>query len=85
MIQLVNRLFSRFERFCFHNRIRFFKTLYINFRTLPFYQAVRFPIVIYGPVGLYNLGGNIEIRGAVRRNMIKLGYKQGFFSGSKQN
>lgn len=83
MMQLVNRLFSRVEWFYFQNRIRLFKTLYINFRTLPFHQAIKFPIVIYGPVGLYNLGGSVEIRGAVRRNMIKLGYKQGFFSGSK--
>ncbi len=83
-MKLINRIFSRFERFCFCSRIRLFKTLYINFRTLPLRQAIKCPIVIYGPVELYNLGGDIEIRGTIRRNMIKLGYRQGYFSGSKR-
>ena len=51
--RLVNGILWRMEKFFSRTRIRWFKTLYINFRTLPFSQAIRLPIWIYGPVKLY--------------------------------
>lgn len=37
--RLVNGILWRMEKFFSRTRIRWFKTLYINFRTLPFSQA----------------------------------------------
>ena len=42
--RLVNGILWRMEKFFSRTRIRWFKTLYINFRTLPFSQAIRLPI-----------------------------------------
>ena len=64
--RLVNGILWRMEKFFSRTRIRWFKTLYINFRTLPFSQAIRLPIWIYGPVKLYCLSGKIKIRGVKR-------------------
>lgn len=80
---LINKIFSYLERRSFKTRIRLLKTLYVNFRTLPFKQAIKLPIYIYGSVKIYGLGGDIVIQDKVRRGMIKLGYKQGLFSAPK--
>lgn len=78
--RLVNGILWRMEKFFSRTRIRWFKTLYINFRTLPFSQAIRLPIYIYGHVKFYCLSGKIVIFGPISRGMIKFGYQQGSFS-----
>lgn len=51
-----------------------FRTLYLNFRTLPFSQAVRLPIFVYGKLHLYVLNGLIEFRHTpIKRGMVKIG------------
>ena len=42
--------------------IRFIKTIYLNFKLLPWNIAVKLPIYLYGPVNLYWLKGKIEIK-----------------------
>lgn len=37
--------------------IRFIKTIYLNFKLLPWNIAVKLPIYLYGPVNLYWLKG----------------------------
>lgn len=49
------------------------KTLYINFLKLPFSQAIRLPIYIYGKTEFRSLNGDIVIQGDVRSGMIKVG------------
>ena len=83
MSHIINALLRKAENLLSRTRIRLFKTAYVNFRTLPFKQAVKWPIFIYGRVKLYNLSGQIEIRGPVERGMIKFGYRKGYFSGPK--
>lgn len=54
--------------------IRFIKTIYLNFKLLPWNIAVKLPIYLYGPVNLYWLKGKIEIKSnKIYRGMIKLG------------
>lgn len=59
MSHLINRVFSYLESRSSNTCISLFKTLYVNFRTLPFKQAIKFPIYIYGRVKFYSLEGDI--------------------------
>ena len=63
--------------------IRFIKTIYLNFKLLPWNIAVKLPIYLYGPVNLYWLKGKIEIKSnKIYRGMIKLGRNYEYFNGS---
>ena len=84
-LSFINAILCRLENLTSRSRLRLFKTLYLNLRTLPFKQAVKFPIAIYDRVKFYDLSGQIEIHGKIRRGMIKFGFRQGSFSGSKGN
>lgn len=55
-------------------RISISKTIYVNFRKLPFKQAIKIPIFIYHGVKITSLRGNIRIESTIRRGMIKIGY-----------
>lgn len=50
------------------------KTLYFNFKYLPFQDAFYLPIRISPNVKLLKTGGQITIAGPLRRGMIKIGY-----------
>lgn len=49
------------------------KTLYVNFTKLPFKQAIKIPIYIYGKTEFRSLSGDIMIEGDVHSGMIKIG------------
>ncbi|MBR4379812.1 MAG: acyltransferase [Bacteroidaceae bacterium] len=59
-----------FKSLFLHNII---KIVYINFHFLPFRQAIKFPIDIYGKLRIVNDSGKICINGNIRPGMIKLG------------
>lgn len=82
---ILNKIFNKLEYISSKQRIKIFKTIYINFRTLPFKTAIKFPISIYGKIKFRSLAGSIEIRNKVKRGMIRFGYVQGNFSGQKGN
>ena len=49
-------------------------TLYINIKALPWRQALKFPIVVYGGIQIESLNGKINIKSdRIRRGMIKIG------------
>lgn len=79
----LNRYIAIVEKMLSKNRLRVFKSIYFNFRTLPFSTAIRLPILIYGKVHLYSLAGTVVINGKIKTGMIQLGYAQGYFSGPK--
>ena len=60
-----------------------FKTIYVNFTFLPFKQAIRFPVLIYGKVKVYAHSGKIIIEDRIRPGMIHLGMNTDKFSASK--
>lgn len=59
-----------FKSLFLHNII---KIIYINFHFLPFRQAIKFPIDIYGKLRIVNDSGKICINGDIWTGMIKLG------------
>ena len=50
-----------------------FKTVYINFKTLPFKQALRLPIFVYSKTEFRSIKGRIVINGHISPNMIHIG------------
>lgn len=84
MEHLFNKLVSRLEARLAVSRLRIFKTVYLNFRLLPFRVACRLPVFVYGPTKFYSLAGTVEIQGPIKRGMIKLGRECGFFSAQKK-
>lgn len=80
---LINKIFCRIEYALSKSRLRLLKTLYINFRTLKFSEAIKLPIFVYGKVSFFNLGGTIEINAPLRTGMIEFGCMQGYFAGQK--
>lgn len=63
--------FGRLERLFFTNWFNPVATLWLNFRSLPIFQALRFPIFVYGRPRFYSLSGRIKIEGKVTPGMIK--------------
>ena len=51
----------------------FSKTVYLNFKMLPFKQAVRLPIFVYGRMIFRKMEGNILIKNKIKTGMIKIG------------
>ena len=56
-------------------RLNICKTLFLNFRMLPFRQAVRLPIFLYGKIRFHGLNGKVVISSPIQKGMIKIGYR----------
>lgn len=63
-------------------RSNLLSTLKINFKTLPFNQAIHFPIVVYSKTNFRSLGGKIEIKGRLYFDMISIG-QRGYIETAK--
>lgn len=50
------------------------KTLYFNFRVLPFRQALRMPLLVSPKVALYDVRGRVTVRGPLRPAMVLIGF-----------
>ena len=59
------------------------KTVYINFTFLPFRQAIRFPVFIYGKLKIHRHSGKIIIEDRIKMGMIHWGLNTDKFSASK--
>lgn len=69
-----NKVLSYFEYRLSRNRFCIFKTIYLNFRVLPFKQAMYLPIYCYGHLCFRNLLGKIVINSSkIEKGMIKIG------------
>lgn len=62
-MNIVKKFLDYFEANFSKPRISCWRTIYVNLRTLPFSQAINFPVRIYGRVKLANLSGRIQIPG----------------------
>lgn len=62
-MSLMEKILSRVDFYIMggKRRLNIIKTVYINFRCLPFKQAVFFPIKCYGPVRFRQLAGKIVL------------------------
>ena len=70
---VLNSIVGFFEVLFHKNRFRILKSLYLNLRVLPFKQAIRLPIVIYGKSKILSLLGRCHIEGPIKFGMIKFG------------
>lgn len=82
---LINRSFSRVERFIGNPHFNLFQTIYVNFRLLSFKTAIKFPIFIYGHLNIISLAGRIEIKGDIKKAMITVGKNSDKFYPSSIN
>jgi len=55
--------------------INWYKTLYFNFKMLPFHQAKKLPFYFYGKVKFSALNGTVRIDAPLKRGMIGFGQK----------
>lgn len=69
----INFAFGVIERLFSYRYFNLWKTIYVNFRSLPPLQAIRFPIVVWGGLKIVSLMGKIEIQTPIKTGMIKLG------------
>ena len=70
---MIKKVLNYLESHLSRPRLKLFKTLYFNLRVLPFYQAIKFPIYIYGNIKFPMLQGSVIINSEIRRGMIKIG------------
>lgn len=60
-MSITQKIFGRIERLSGNQTFSLWRTLYLNFRTLPFEQAVRLPLRVYGRIRMATLAGRIEL------------------------
>lgn len=71
---MFNHLLEKIKNRIIHvSQINLIKTIYLNFRILPFSQAFRLPILIYGSIKLHGLTGKIIINCPIRTGLLRLG------------
>ena len=62
-------------------RLSLWRTVYFNFRTMPFSVAVKLPVFIYGKVRLFMLNGSVCFENTlIKRGMVKIGINADSFS-----
>lgn len=82
-MRLLNRIFTVFRlAFVFLSHCPLL-TLKVNFRLLPFYQAILLPIFVYTKTEFRSLIGNAIIKGRVYPNMIHIGDNSRYPTTSK--
>lgn len=58
------------------------KTIYVNFRLLPFKQAIHMPILLYGKVNISGCTGQVVIKRMIHFGMLRFGISRGGFYGT---
>lgn len=64
-------------------QINWIKTVYINFKKLPLYTAIKLPIIIFGKCAFKNLNGKIILEGPVFFGRVGIGQKYQIFVKEK--
>lgn len=78
---IIRRILASLEAQLNQPRLSLWRTLYFNFRTLQFHEAIKFPIYIYGRVRFFGLNGQIFFEHTeIRRGMVKIGINGDSFS-----
>jgi acetyltransferase-like isoleucine patch superfamily enzyme len=49
------------------------KSIYVNFRLLPFHQAIKLPIIVSNKTKIISLGGRVDL-GRVKTGIIRIGF-----------
>lgn len=56
-------------------RLNIWATLRVNISLLPFKQAIKLPIYVYGPTYIHSLKGSVDLSGPIKSGMLRLGYR----------
>src|SRR5690554_303594 len=67
---------KRFKMVLRFLRTNVIKTLYLNFKMLPFKQAIKLPFYVYGKINFRSLKSKININAPVYPGMIKIGWDE---------
>lgn len=73
---LLTKIFRKIKSFF---QINWIKTIYINFKMLPFSQAKHLPVVIFGKCSTHSLSGKLTFESPVRFGMLGLGQRYEIF------
>lgn len=78
IIRILDRRYglARLESLLAVNWLNPIATLWLNFRSFPFSQAIKLPIYVYGRPRFYSLCGSMRIIGKVKSGMIKFNHCQ---------
>lgn len=72
------------DRFIYHwhcSKVNWLKTLLFNFMTMPFKQAIKLPVYLYGSVDFYFLKGRIQFaQSDIKRGMVKMGMNKEYLA-----
>lgn len=77
MQKIIDRICSRIERRS-TNKINWIRTLYFNFRLLPYNQAKRLPFFIYGKPAFNSLSGRVEFRCPITKGLVRINEQKTF-------
>ena len=69
---LLKKIFNKIVESYYGNRLNIFQTFWANFLYLPLSQAIKFPILVYGPCSISGMG-NIIFSEKTYTGMLKLG------------
>ncbi len=80
-MNIISRICGSLEARLNQPRLSLWRTLYFNFRTLPFATAIKFPVFVYGKVRLFMLNGTVCFENtSIKRGMVKIGINGDSFS-----
>lgn len=68
-------LYPRYKKAKLFFSVNWLKTLYFNYKMLPFKQAVKLPFYFYGSIKFTSLRGTVRIDAPIKRGMIGFGQK----------
>ena len=63
------------KRYLMFISVNWIKTIYFNFKMLPFKQAKALPVFFYGKVKFSDLSGELQIKSTIKTGMIGFGQK----------
>lgn len=79
-MSILKRILGSLEARLSQPRVSIWRSIYFNFRTLPFKQAIKLPVYIYSGHRLFILEGKVQIQGPIYKGMIQIGKNTESFS-----
>ncbi len=82
---MLRDFFYRLESHLALPRINWVKSLYLNFQLLPFSQAVKLPLLVYGKCQVVNTRGKVFFSCPVKKGLIKIGRNTDHFFANQKS
>jgi len=78
-----NLYLNIYAKIAFILAVNWYKTFYINFKKLPFKEARKLPIIVFGRLKIHSLEGEIVFKVPVEFGLIGMGQRYEIFTKSK--